>query len=810
MSDSTENNNLRDFWIYFGGAQSHRHLDALNLGIEAYGLNIAPDLAYPVDATVNAERMQWTSTTLSHNTVTVDGQQQKNITLPGKPLHFDDSGMVKVLDTSVPEVYEATSEYRRTIVMIEADDDISYGVDFFRVVGGNEHIYSFHALSGDDASVVDGLTLVPQVDEPQSDWTSEDTSSYAGADIKYGPDPNPMKDYNYVTYYPRGTTWLRDVRRSDDVVNDFTADFKITDYNRVIKDNKDIHLSLTMVNDFELSEVAFAKGKVPERATNKNIPSHLEYMLAKREGKNLDSLFTAVYQPYKKEAYISSVEQIVPEIISGTEKNGDIAKAVKVTHTNGRVDYIIYATNDEVTYQLENNEALTFSGFVGVWTLNANREITYSYVLGGEGDVTGKISGFTEGLSTNNYIDITPDKAVSPESLAGKYIFIEHDGVGNAAYEILSAEKKADGDIRLDIGTVTTVRKYMDAKDFDKGYEYNIAKKQKFVISMPVISDSAPVFETYDGGVAGVNSIYERKFTATSSLSGTEIEYIGRTLPRGATIDSETGLFTWKPASSQVGDNHVAITARDSDGRETTIHITITVYGSTSGGSTGGTGGGGGAGESTTPPAKKEEEKEPSTDVENGGSDVPQTPDSENVRFIDLASHAWAEDAINSLADEGIIKGTSENTFSPGNNITRADFAILLVRAFKLSSENTENFSDVKASDYFASELAIARNEGLVGGIGDNKYAPYNNITRQDMMVIVYRALKSMDKLVGVDIIRPENEDFEDVADYAKEAVSVLIGAGLVNGKNGEIAPTDFTTRAEVAVLIKRILEYTK
>ncbi|MBE6912273.1 MAG: hypothetical protein E7473_07095 [Ruminococcaceae bacterium] len=810
VSDSTENNNLRDFWIYFGGAQSHRHLDALNLGIEAYGLNIAPDLAYPVDATVNAERMQWTSTTLSHNTVTVDGQQQKNITLPGKPLHFDDSGMVKVLDTSVPEVYEATSEYRRTIVMIEADDDISYGVDFFRVVGGNEHIYSFHALSGDDASVVDGLNLVPQVDEPQSDWTSEDTSSYAGADIKYGPDPNPMKDYNYVTYYPRGTTWLRDVRRSDDVVNDFTADFKITDYNRVIKDNKDIHLSLTMVNDFELSEVAFAKGKVPERATNKNIPSHLEYMLAKREGKNLDSLFTAVYQPYKKEAYISSVEQIVPTIISGAEKSGDVKKAVKVTHTNGRVDYIIYATNDEVTYQLENNEALTFSGFVGVWTLNANREITYSYVLGGDGDVTGKISGFTEGLSTNNYIDITPDKAVSPESLAGKYIFIEHDGVGNAAYEILSAEKKADGDIRLDIGTVTTVRKYMDAKDFDKGYEYNIAKKQKFVISMPVISDSAPVFETYDGGVAGVNSIYERKFTATSSLSGTEIEYIGRTLPRGASIDSETGLFTWKPASSQVGDNHVAITARDSDGRETTIHITITVYGSTSDGSIGGAGGGGGAGESTTPPAEKEEEKEPSTDVENGGSDVPQTPDSENLRFIDLASHAWAEDAINSLADEGIIKGTSENTFSPGNNITRADFAILLVRAFKLSSENTENFSDVKASDYFASELAIARNEGLVGGIGDNKYAPYNNITRQDMMVIVYRALKSMDKLVGVDIIRPENEDFEDVADYAKEAVSVLIGAGLVNGKNGKIAPTDFTTRAEVAVLIKRILEYTK
>ena len=52
--------------------------------------------------------------------------------------------------------------------------------------------------------------------------------------------------------------------------------------------------------------------------------------------------------------------------------------------------------------------------------------------------------------------------------------------------------------------------------------------------------------------------------------------------------------------------------------------------------------------------------------------------------------------------------------------------------------------------------------------------------------------------------------DFDTVADYAREAVSALIGAGLVNGKNGLIEPTDFTTRAEVAVLLRRILEYTK
>ncbi|MBQ6901829.1 MAG: S-layer homology domain-containing protein, partial [Oscillospiraceae bacterium] len=52
--------------------------------------------------------------------------------------------------------------------------------------------------------------------------------------------------------------------------------------------------------------------------------------------------------------------------------------------------------------------------------------------------------------------------------------------------------------------------------------------------------------------------------------------------------------------------------------------------------------------------------------------------------------------------------------------------------------------------------------------------------------------------------------DFDTVAEYAKDAVAFLISEGLVNGKSGLVAPTDYTTRAEVAVLIKRILDYVK
>ena len=186
--------------------------------------------------------------------------------------------------------------------------------------------------------------------------------------------------------------------------------------------------------------------------------------------------------------------------------------------------------------------------------------------------------------------------------------------------------------------------------------------------------------------------------------------------------------------------------------------------------------------------------------------------ETEKTFFTDLGNYAWAEGSINALADEEIIKGTTSTTYSPANNITRADFAILLVRAFKLDSTNTDNFVDVSANDYFAKELAVARNTGLVSGIGDNKYAPRNTITRQDMMLIVYRALNKLGIEMTANGTANANTyaDYTNVSEYAKKAVSTLVAAGLVNGKSGKIAPTDYTTRAEVAVLLKRILDYVK
>ena len=785
-----------DTWMYHGRTGGHGHYDGMSMGIDAYGFNMMPDLGYPENTGYNPNRLQWISATISHNTVTVDGDSQ-GTTSGGKPLHFDDSDKVKLIDADAPAVYGQTDIYRRTAVTVAVSNEVAYTLDFFRVKGGNNHIYSFHSQSYMGYST-DDLELVPQKDE-NGNWVG----SYAGADVPYGEDPNTdLNSGNYVTKYTRGYTWLENVNRAINIEDGtFSVNFEQTDFNKQVTDSEGLNLKFTALNDWAPTDIGIVTGYAPRTSSNTKVPG-LDYMLIHREGEDLDTLFTSLLQPYKGKAYIKNALSVPAEVANGREGKEDVVKAVKIEFENGRCDYVVYATNNAVTYTITDGDvSFDFRGFVGVYSLNENGENIYSYINDGDiiGDMTataaytGKIVDYTKELTDENSITVSFDTDVDLENLPGRYIYVNNSGSQNGSYRILGASEGEGGNVILDLGDVSLINGFISTSDLDAGYVYNISAKQTFSIPLSTVMDDAPVFsKTPENLSASAGSSVSVAVKAESPL-GEDVTYKLLTAPRGASIDEKTGVITWKPTSSQIGESGFAVSAVDEDGRENTMVFEITVYGSTSGG-------GGGASAPTKPSDKTE------NDVENGETDVPQTPDSENVRFTDLGAHAWAADAINALADKGIIKGTSATTYSPAKNITRADFAILLVRAFEKTSDNTENFADVSDSDYFAKELAIARNTGLVGGIGDNKFAPRDNIKRCDMMLMVYRVIK--DKLVGADIIRPQYEDFDSVPEYAKEAVSALISAGLVNGKGDKIAPNDNTTRAEVAVLLSRVLEY--
>ncbi len=824
VTAATADDTTRNAWLYFGGAAtSHGHEDSLNLGMTAFGLNFLPDLGYPEKTGTDPNRIQWVSNTLSHNTVVVNEKMQKeNSEIHGKVKHYDDADNVKVIDVSTKYSYEDENvdEYRRAVVMIKVDDKNSYYVDLFRILGGNSHIYSLHAQSN-EISDTKGLKLVPQVDE-----NGNYTGTYAGKESTFGDDAKGE--------YPAGYTWLNNVDRDEDPENKIEIDFRIKDFNNAITNSDGLGLRVIMLNDTNVENgadinVAIADGYAPDKAENKNIDK-LKYVLVESEGKHLDTVFTTIYEPYRESRVLAGAEELKMAKVSGIGRPGDACRAVKITHADGRIDYVFYATNNRILYSVtDEGRTISFRGAIGVYTVE-NGTNTYDYVLDGDiiGETTGKkasvegiITGFTKELSERNEIRMRPTEPLSEEelaSLANKVVIIDNGATTRSGtFKIIAASQSGD-DIVLDVGRITPIRKFVDMYDESAGYVYTISEGQEARIPLSSENDLSPRFDAVKNIYsASAGSRFSLSIRAESDVGGADLAYELTNAPRGATIDGDTGVIAWTPYSSQLGNNHFAVTVRDADGRESTVHFTIAVYGAT-------TGEGGSTApsqpETTTPtiPATKPEDKDNTSSSTDNGDKTPSVGDADsslgegaaNVRFIDIGNYTWAEDAINALADEGIIKGTSENTFSPAANITRADFTILLVRAFKLTSDNEENFADVAVSDYFAKELAIARNTGLVNGIGENKFAPRANITRQDMMVIVYRALERMNKLnVGDGVLDvPQASDFDKVADYAKDAVSVLINAKLINGKNGLIAPADYTTRAEIAVLVKRVTDF--
>ncbi len=829
----------RDFWLYFGGATSHNNHDQLSLGIEAFGIGMTTDLGYPEATGHDPNRAQWMNPTISHNAVVVNETSQTRSAFSHVPLHYDAKDTrVKVLDVDGTPSYTVTDEYRRTIVMVDYDSDVSYGIDFFKVLGGDDHLYSFHANS--HTQPTSSLEFEQQVG-----------GTYAGANVPFGNDPWTNVGNNYTLLkYPVGYTWLFDIHRADNPgVSDFWIDYKIDDFRKLSRNtNMDIHLRMTMVNDFIVDEVTLANGMPPRTPANLAAMNHLEYMLVRRKGKDLDTLFTTVIEPYNKERYIESIESVPVTVKDGTPSKFDSAKAVKVKLVDGRTDYVVYTQNNSVTYTIDN--LFDFRGFVGVWTINENGDNIYTYVNDGEmiGNETEKVEGldaalegrvidFQHELSFDNWIDVEFDRDVTEEEvadLADRMFVQDRDRLGNSSFVIYGATKTGANTARLDLAGITTIDRYVDAEHEDLGYVYDVEIGAHFTIPMSYEDNQAPIFdELPDNLSTSANSTINVKINAEAQDSDAGVVYSVRQLPRGASFDAETATVTWKPTPNQTGEGLFAIDATDENGRTSTIYFTVTVYGATTGAGsqtpttpstpsdpstpstpstpgTSGGGGGGGGGAAPAPSTPSDDKTDVGTDLPGGPSndDGTTSGDDAKVRFVDLGAHTWAADSINALADEGIIKGTSENTFSPAANITRADFALLLVRAFKLTSENTENFADVAASDYFAAELAIARNTGIVNGIGDNKFAPRNTITRQDMMTIVYRALTALE--VELETGDVEYPDFDSVAEYAKDSVKALIASGLVNGKSGKIAPTDYTTRAEVAVLIKRILVYTQ
>lgn len=487
-----------DTWMYYGRTLgSHAHQDMLHMGIDAYGFNFSPDFGNPEFKSYSANRHEWIRNTIAHNAVSVDGVGQQQA-YGGTPLHFDCSDKVKVIDTDGSEAYAQTDIYRRTLVTVAANEDVSYTLDFFRVKGGDKHTYSFHTQSYMGYST-DTLDLIPQVDE-----NGEFVGTYAGKDVPYGPDPYSKDDrYAEEPKYIRGYTWLKNVNRGSHKAENcvFDVNFKQANFQKFGPDAAGLNLNMKFygLNDWKADSVDIVTGYAPRIPMNKNIPG-LDYMFIQRSGENLDTLFTSLMEPYMGESYIAKAEQIPVALKDGKETSDDVVKVVKVTLKSGRIDYIIYATNNQVTYTVTDEKvSFDFAGFVGVYSVDETGKNIFSYVndgtiisdVTGTGVYTGTVVDFTKELVMDDYIIIQLDQNVEDVSVFNnQYIYVDNKGAKcNGAYRILSAQKVGTN-VQLYLGNASLIEGYADDYDLQKGFVYTICEGQKCRIPVSLIKDN--------------------------------------------------------------------------------------------------------------------------------------------------------------------------------------------------------------------------------------------------------------------------------------------------------------------------------
>jgi len=179
------------------------------------------------------------------------------------------------------------------------------------------------------------------------------------------------------------------------------------------------------------------------------------------------------------------------------------------------------------------------------------------------------------------------------------------------------------------------------------------------------------------------------------------------------------------------------------------------------------------------------------------------------VSFNDVASGAWYSKAVNFIAAREITDGTGNGNYSPEAKMTRGEFIVLMMRAYGIAPDtnSADNFSDA-GNTYYTGYLSAAKRLGITAGVGNNLYAPGNQITRQEMFTLLYNVLKAISRLPQGDSGKTL-DDFSDawkIDSWAKEAMTLLVKTGTVGGSGGKLTPEGTTTRAEMAQVLYNLL----
>ena len=184
-----------------------------------------------------------------------------------------------------------------------------------------------------------------------------------------------------------------------------------------------------------------------------------------------------------------------------------------------------------------------------------------------------------------------------------------------------------------------------------------------------------------------------------------------------------------------------------------------------------------------------------------------------HIYFTDTAGH-WGEDAVSEMASRGIVKGYEDGSFHPDESIKRAEFCQMIANAFdyQRSASVPHPFSDVGEGDWYYDAVNALYGRGIVAGTSADRFDPDENITREQMAVILHHT--ALDRELSMDSLR-EYVTFSDdqaVSGYARKAIEAMYKAEFISGvKNAEtegyrFEPQQNATRAEAVSVVLKLL----
>lgn len=193
--------------------------------------------------------------------------------------------------------------------------------------------------------------------------------------------------------------------------------------------------------------------------------------------------------------------------------------------------------------------------------------------------------------------------------------------------------------------------------------------------------------------------------------------------------------------------------------------------------------------------------------------------------YIDINGH-WAESSINFVIENGYFKGMTKNEFKPDISMSRAMLVTVLwrltgetLKTTKVVNGVTKTFPkyvnmfwDMEDDAWYTDCVSWANENKIISGYSKREFRPDEAITREQLSTILYNYLKNYKVIRGFESLKVNaSVVFADdalISDWAREKVSIIQQIGLMEGRNdGTFDPQATVTRAEIAVVIERLLE---